>query len=79
MMLVRGNAKTDGPVHMPDKWLTAQLILTTLTPFKAFAPITTAFAIAFLRTTSTIGSFGRTKAFDRAAAKEQAAGEAKAK
>jgi hypothetical protein len=52
MMLVRGNAKTDGPVHMPDKWLTAQLNLTALTPFKAFAPLTTAFAIAFLSSTA---------------------------
>ena len=37
---------------MPDKWLTAQLNLTALTPFKAFAPITTAFAIAFLSSTA---------------------------
>jgi hypothetical protein len=49
MMLVRGNAKTDGPVHMPDKWLTAQLHLTALTPFKAFAP---AVAMAFLSSTA---------------------------
>src|SRR4029077_21156967 len=52
MMLVRGNAKTDGPVHMPDKWLPAQLNLTALTPFKAFAPITTAVAMAFLSSTA---------------------------
>jgi len=52
MMLVSGNAKTDGPVHMPDKWLTAQLNLTALTPFKAFAPITTAVAMAFLSSTA---------------------------
>lgn len=48
MMLCRGNAKTDGPVHMPDKWLTAQLNLNALRPLKAFAPITTVLAMAFL-------------------------------
>ena len=37
---------------MPDKWLTAQLNLTALTPFKAFATLTTAFAIAFLSSTA---------------------------
>ena len=48
MMLFRGNAKTDGPVHMPDKWLTAQFNLNALTPFKAIAPITTVFAMTFI-------------------------------
>lgn len=38
----------DGPVHMPDKWLTAQLNLNALRPLKAFAPITTVLAMAFL-------------------------------
>src|SRR5262249_6851159 len=48
MMLSRGNAKTDGPVHMPHKWLTAQFNLNALTPFKAIAPITAVFAIGFI-------------------------------
>src|SRR4029077_2100663 len=48
----QGKRKTDGPVPMPDIWMTAQLYLTALTPFKAFARITTAFAIAFLSSTA---------------------------
>ena len=45
MMDVRELTQKGSDLRMPDRWLTAGLNLNALTPFKAFALITTALAV----------------------------------
>jgi len=47
---------------MPDRWLTAGLNLNALTPFKAFALITTALAMAFLSSAAIAETTGERQA-----------------